>query len=263
MREADEAESALPAASATLRGRVADSVYRTFDSSYARVAGSPPDVRRWHFQRLAQEIVVRDLEPELRALRGRVLDVGCGEKPYGRWLSGADAHIGLDVTAGPTVDVVVAPDAPWPLADDSFDAVVCTQVLEHVRSPAHVVAELRRVLRPGGRFVVTVPFTYNVHGAPHDYRRWTITGVRELLEGLEVSEARPQGGIGSSGGVLVLNWLDVVLRASAARTLARLLLLPIWIAVCAVVNALGAILDRLDTTAMFYGNVIATGYRRS
>jgi SAM-dependent methyltransferase len=148
-----------------------------------------------------------------------------------------------------------------PFEDESFDAVVCTQLLEHARSPDEVVAELRRVLRRGGRFVVTVPFTYNVHGAPHDYRRWSTHGLRELLADLEVTDARPQGGIGSSAGILVLNWLDIMLRASPARTLAMLIGLPAWLAFCGAVNAAGALLDRLDRTAAFYGNVIATGYR--
>jgi hypothetical protein len=70
----------------TLRRRVADWAMTTYASTYPQVAGSHPDVRRWHVQWLSTSIVVRDLAPELHALTGRVLDVGCGRKPYARWL---------------------------------------------------------------------------------------------------------------------------------------------------------------------------------
>jgi ubiquinone/menaquinone biosynthesis C-methylase UbiE len=60
-----------------------------------------------------------------------------------------------------------------PFADGAFDVVVCGEVLEHVKSPIGVLAEARRVLRPGGRLVATVPFLYRIHADPHDYGRYT------------------------------------------------------------------------------------------
>ena len=56
-----------------------------------------------------------------------------------------------------------------PVADESFDAVLCTEVLEHVPQPADVIRELARVLRPGGRLLLTAPLASGLHQQPHHY----------------------------------------------------------------------------------------------
>src|SRR5262249_21926719 len=60
-----------------------------------------------------------------------------------------------------------------PFADDSFDAVICSEVLEHTRHAETVVAELRRVCKPGGLLYVTSPFAFPEHGVPYDFQRLT------------------------------------------------------------------------------------------
>jgi SAM-dependent methyltransferase len=68
---------------------------------------------------------------------------------------------------------IQADGAYLPLAPDSFDAVICTEVLEHVPDPRLLIEESYRVLRPGGRFVATVPFLYRIHSDPYDFGRYT------------------------------------------------------------------------------------------
>ena len=68
-----------------------------------------------------------------------------------------------------------------PLRDDSFDVVVCAEVLEHVYQPEIVVREIFRVLRPGGLLVVTVPFLVQIHAHPQDFGRYTDTFWETLL----------------------------------------------------------------------------------
>jgi SAM-dependent methyltransferase len=69
--------------------------------------------------------------------------------------------------------------------DDSFNAVVCWSVLEHVPDPARAIAELRRVLRPGGLIWVQVPFLFPYHADPHDYWRTTPNGLRIWMRGFD------------------------------------------------------------------------------
>jgi SAM-dependent methyltransferase len=186
-----------------------------------------------------------------------VLDVGCGDKPYGTWLKTATEHVGVDITSGPAVDLVVEPWERWPFPDDSFDGVLCTQVLEHVKDHEHVVAEMIRVLKPGGRLVVSAPFAYCEHGAPDDYQRFSAYGLANLFRGsCDVIEIRRQGGIGSTMAVLFLNWWDCALNLSAAGRIVKGLTLPVWIVASGAVNAAGVLLDWLDHTQAFYGNVL-------
>jgi SAM-dependent methyltransferase len=133
---------------------------------------------------------------------GRVLDLGCGAgdsveqfrnvNPAVEWV-GADIERSPEVAARRRTDAefVVFDGIRLPFEDGSFDAVYCKQVLEHVRSPEPLLAEVARVLRPGGVFAGSTsqlePF--------HSYSTWNYTpyGLKLLLEraGLTLEEVRP------------------------------------------------------------------------
>src|SRR4051812_9687230 len=172
---------------------------------YDWLCGTHPDVRPWHFQWLATVDLHRALRPRLAELHGDVLDVGARDKPYGRWLGPGTRHIGLDVESHPAVDVLVEPGAPWPLADGSVDAVVCTQVLQHVQQSASLWHEMARVLRPGGVLIVSAAFLYPEHGMPHDYRRVSRRGLETDLS--PTFDIRAVEGLGGPGTALGLMWL--------------------------------------------------------
>jgi len=70
----------------------------------------------------------------------------------------------------------------WPVLDASMDVVLTTETLEHVLEPAVFLMEARRVLRDGGRLILTVPFAVRWHYVPHDYWRFTPSSLRSLLE---------------------------------------------------------------------------------
>lgn len=117
-----------------------------------------------------------------RDAHGRVLDVGCADRWIASRLSGECDYIGLDypVTGqdmyGAKPDIF-ADAGRLPLADDSMDTVIMLEVLEHLRNPREAMAEANRVLRSGGRLLLSVPFLYPIHDAPHDYQRLTRHGV--------------------------------------------------------------------------------------
>lgn len=83
-----------------------------------------------------------------------------------------------------------------PFRGGSFDAVLCTQVLEHVPDPSVAIAEASRVLSPDGRLILTIPFVAAEHEEPHDYFRFTQFGIRTLLEahGFECEFVKKQFG---------------------------------------------------------------------
>lgn len=88
--------------------------------------------------------------------------------------------VNIDVHVFPGVDMVADVQA-LPFVDNSVAAIECDAVLEHVPNPTAAVAEMMRVLRPGGFLHVVVPFCHPFHAYPADYHRWTTSGLRELL----------------------------------------------------------------------------------
>jgi SAM-dependent methyltransferase len=114
-----------------------------------------------------------------------VLDAGAGQAPYRELFAHCEYQTADWAQSvhpdAQSADVIASLDA-LPIPDASFDAVLCTQVLEHVSDPATVLAELNRVLRPGGHLWLTVPLTWPLHEEPFDYFRYTSYGLTSLLE---------------------------------------------------------------------------------
>jgi SAM-dependent methyltransferase len=95
------------------------------------------------------------------------------------------------------VDLLVDVQAMPEVASGSFACALCTQVLEHLPRPWDALAELSRVLAPGGTLILTVPHLSVMHEAPHDYFRFTEFGLRALCKraGLDVIAIEATGGI--------------------------------------------------------------------
>jgi SAM-dependent methyltransferase len=175
------------------------------------LADRPSDLRQappWH--RLAY--IVRTLPAALERLSaqlrvapgGRVLDYGCADAPYHGWFAGADV-VGADLPGNPHATLVLAPDGTVPEPDASFDAVLSTQVLEHVADPERYLAECLRVLKPGGRLLLSTHGFMVYHPDPVDLWRWTCAGLREAVEraGFEVETFEGIMGVAASGLQLV------------------------------------------------------------
>jgi SAM-dependent methyltransferase len=233
---------------------------RWYEVIYDRICGRHPNLRPWHFQWLDARPLYGWLRRVLPRLGGGseriVLDVGCGAKPYRSWFGPVRQYTGIDVFPGPEVDIVVAPNARWPFGDAAFDVVLCSQVLEHVEHLQHTVSEISRVLKPSGRALISVPFLYNEHGAPFDFRRLTVHGVRLLFADLRVETLAPLGGVGSTIAILFLNWWDQALTRTYSLRLLKALLLPATIVVSAALNLIALMLDSIDKTQSFYSNIL-------
>jgi len=132
-------------------------------------------------------------------LRGIVLDVGSGMQPYRHLAQPGATWIGLDLPStwsGAPVAQIHGSGEVMPIRSGSIDAVLSTQVIEHMPHPWLFFHEVARVLRPGGTAIVSAPHAQWLHEEPHDYYRFTKYGMRQLAEdaGLCVIEIEPIGG---------------------------------------------------------------------
>ena len=144
-----------------------------------------------------RQLLDRDLSQATDGLVGLVLDLGGEKRRRGsfrlpqsdrvQWLC-----INIDRLELPELLATVE---HVPLRDGCADAVVCTEVLEHVPEPFPVIRESYRLLRCGGLLIISMPFLYHIHADPYDYQRYTPTKLTRLLveAGFEEIEIKAQG----------------------------------------------------------------------
>jgi len=96
----------------------------------------------------------------------------------------------LNIDLFPNVDIV-ADAKNLPYSDSTIDAIFCEAVLEHIREPEKIVAEMYRVLKPGGVIHSFVPFMQGYHGYPHHYQNFTLDGHKFLYSncGFDILES--------------------------------------------------------------------------
>lgn len=172
----------------------------------------------------------------LRVEKGAlVLDAGAGICPYKKFFSHAryqstdltDPH-GIHDFAGDLLSI--------PRPDDTYDAVICTEVLEHVSDPYALVRSFYRVLKPGGALFLTVPLTARYHGSPYHYFNYAKPGLELIFRqsGFEVLSIDPQNGIFKFLGNLLKHLPLEILGQYVRRPLLYLPLLVIFIVLAPV-----------------------------
>jgi SAM-dependent methyltransferase len=121
---------------------------------------------------------------------GVAVDLGAGRSPFKPKFPSAWRYVTIDPFS--PADYANLSDLPPEL---QADLVLMTEVLEHVADPDTVLKEVHQHTKPSGRLLITVPFNARVHGAPNDFRRWTPSGLEQLLApaGWAIERLEPRG----------------------------------------------------------------------
>lgn len=181
-----------------------------------------------------------------RCARGVVVDVGCADRWVERHLPVGCTYIGIDYWATGRKMYGAKPDvfgdaALLPLPSASVDTVVMFEVMEHLRDPDAAASEIRRVLRPDGTLLLTIPFLYPIHDAPHDYQRLTLHGLRRTLgnAGLAIEDVEEGLSAAESAGLLLNLALSGLMAEAIASRHPALVLAPLLAILVPAIN-LGA-----------------------
>ena len=187
-------------------------------------------IDRTSFKWLPLAINNRSLQDNLHHVRGVVIDLGCGTSPYKEDIvKVATRYIGVDwqhsLHDQSNVDVFADLTKRLPFDDDYADTVVSFQVMEHLPEPDAFLAECFRILKPGGRLLVTTPFMWFVHEAPRDFYRYTRYGLEYLLAKNNFTEIAVAENSGFwQTAALKLNYHT----ARLARGPLKLFMVPLW-----------------------------------
>ena len=119
-------------------------------------------------------------------MQGKMMDFGCGSKPY-KSLFNVNEYVGVDFQGqghsheNEQIDVFYD-GVLLPFPDNYFDSVFSTEVFEHVFNLEEMILEIKRVMKPGAKILVTCPFAIPEHEQPNDYARYSSFGLKHLFE---------------------------------------------------------------------------------
>lgn len=162
--------------------------------------------------------------------KGIVLDIGAADRWTKAHLSDDVDYIALDYPATGKEFYSAKPDvfadaARLPLRDASVDGVICLEVIEHLLNPDTALAEIERVLKPGGCAWISIPFMYPIHNEPYDFQRYTEYGLRREMDNarLQIVSLERSGHAILAAGVLMS--LSIAGGVDVSRSVSKALLL--------------------------------------
>ncbi len=199
---------------------------------------------------VAKAALLRHFRRARPLLTGLVLDVGCGRKPFRKYLR-SERYYGMEYRTengpdfcGDALDI--------PVGSGIVDSVICAEVLEHVKDPKGAIREISRVLKTDGTLYLTAPMLWYHHYEPHDYFRFTKYGLAHMLkDDFEIIWISRYGGLNyfianrvseSIYGALMKATMVTMLRGIARQRLCLILLAPVQ----ALLYAYASIADKFN-----------------
>jgi ubiquinone/menaquinone biosynthesis C-methylase UbiE len=208
--------------------------------------------------------ILRAVKEILPLFHGKIIDVGCGIQPYRELLLNSNKkishYIGVDFADSIYVEYAMEkPDYYWdgktiPLADQSFDCAMATELLEHCADPEMVLTEIYRVLKPGGVLFFTVPFVWPLHLTPYDEYRYTPFSISRHLKssGFADIELKALGGFDAALAQMLSIWVCTNPMSKFKRKwLIKIIVL--------MVDFLLKRDSKFDRSSMFYDSSMYTG----
>jgi ubiquinone/menaquinone biosynthesis C-methylase UbiE len=176
--------------------------------------------------------IYRHIKQQLPIYSGNVLDIGCGQSPYKFLLdSSATQYYGIDIVDADKFDYKNSDITPFngediPFEDGKFNAVICTEVLEHVQHYQKLINEMYRVMQPGAKAIVTIPWSARYHYAPYDFFRYTPSSLKTMFAAFSKAEIVNRGtDIPNIANKVIVLWFRNLLPSQAWKWL----FVPIWI----------------------------------
>lgn len=154
--------------------------------------------------------IEEEFGPYRQYFKGNVLNAGAGNRDIRPLIDGKlynqDIPTGLH---NANIDIF-SPLHQIPVESNFFDVIICNAVLEHVANPDEVMREFRRVCKPGGLLYLCVPFIQPEHLDPTDFQRYTIDGLKRLVEqhGFEVVKAEGVHSVYTTLAWVFIEWLN-------------------------------------------------------
>lgn len=156
------------------------------DSREAGVVRLKPSIfspRRYYLMQLRKQVEAV-VSLFISPLKGQLViaDYGCGNMPYQPLVKPyVKQYIGIDLAENKNADIHIDPEGKIAMEDASVDLVLSTQVLEHVENPIFYLTEALRILKPGGKLIISTHGYWMFHPDPTDYWRWTSAGLNKII----------------------------------------------------------------------------------
>lgn len=210
------------------------------------------DVGRWYVNRFVENVATS------LPTGSSILDAGAGESIYKKLFSHCN-YKAIDLAVGESrwnyanLDYVGFLHE-MPIENEMFDAVLCTQVLEHLEWPRESVKEMHRVIKPGGKLYMTVPMAQNEHQVPYDFFRYTSYGLESICKhaGFNNIKIKPFGGLWARWAYELPRGMPIFPSAglrSKKPNLLGITLLPVRVAALGIMRLLQVLflyLERFD-----------------
>lgn len=187
---------------------------------------------------IARRGLLKSIKELGKEVTGKTLDVGCGTKPYEKYFNSSE-YIGLEIETTMNREIKQADyfydGKKFPFGNSEFDSIVTNQVLEHVFNPDEFLSEINRVLKTGGKLLLTVPFVWDEHEQPYDYARYSSFGLKYILEKHGFEIIKHHKSVNDFGAVIQLMnacFYKMTYKFPVLRQITKLTL-------CAIINLLG------------------------
>lgn len=188
--------------------------------------------------------IYKDIKNTIPAYKGNVLDVGCGQSPY-KYLLDANAtkYFGIDIVDADKFDYNNKDITPFngediPFEDNKFDAVICTEVLEHVYNYPKLISEMHRVMKPGATGIVTIPWSARYHYMPWDFFRYTPSTQKNMFAAFSSVESKPRG---TDVSTIIAKLIVLYVRSLMPKHAWKYIFIPFWLLMMPVMGILVAI----------------------